>query len=432
MLALVGLLLVPSSSWLNMLPDGTAKRAFIIDCTGCHQFTGRFAYAGDRPRTPPEWQAKIEQMLSFAGASAGFPVISADRKAAPTAEWLTKNVTRPPSPEELAPSAARGRGGQGMRTGEAVVTEYDLPVARDLPHDLLIDAAGKVVITGMFTHRMWTLDPATKQFTSDSIPQAQANPRAIESGRDGKQWIALGGPQRVIGHDRRTGTWDSHVIGMYPHSIGVDSTGQIWFNGHFTKDPELIGRVDPATKAVKTWTVPKHPSAIGNWGPIPYELRVAPNGHVWMSELVGNRMVGFDPASEKFTIHQMPTTMSGPRRFDIDARGTLWIPAFGAGTLVRMDPSTGQAKEYPLPVRDASPYVARIDGRTGLVWIGTGAADAVFSFDPRTERFVTYSLPSRGALVRHLAVDSQRNAIWLAYGASPGEIPARVARLEPK
>ena len=413
-----------SSAWLNLLPDGEAKRAFIIDCTGCHQFAGRFA----RPRPAAEWQAKIEQMLSFAGASAGFPIISADREAAPTAAWLAENIKNTPAPVVLTPQPPLPAG-EGGSSGSGPITEYDMPVARDLPHDLLVDAAGKVAITGMFTHRIWTLDPATRQFTSDSIPQAMANPRAIEPGRDAQQWIALGNPQRVIGHDRRTGRWDAHVIGMYPHSIGVDSAGKIWFNGHFTKDPELIGRVDPASGEVKTWTVPKHPSAVGAWGPIPYELRVAPNGHVWMSELVGNRMVGFDPTTETFTVHRMPTTMSGPRRFDIDARGTLWIPAFGAGTLVRMDPVSGQSKEYRLPIRDASPYVARVDGRSGLVWLGTGAADAVFSFDPRSERFVTYPLPSRGALVRHLVVDSRRNTIWLAYGASPGEIPARIARL---
>ena len=186
--------------------------------------------------------------------------------------------------------------------GKSTITEYDMPVPRDLPHDLFVDAAGEVVITGMFTHRMWTLDPATKQFTSDSIPQPQANPRAVEPGRDGKQWIALGGPQRVVGHDPRTGRWESHAIGMYPHSIGVDSAGKIWFNGHFTRDPEQIGRVDPASGEVTTWTVPKHPRVAGHWGPIPYELRVAPNGHIWMSELQGNRMVGFDPATEKFTV----------------------------------------------------------------------------------------------------------------------------------
>jgi hypothetical protein len=28
-------------------------------------------------------------------------------------------------------------------------------------------------------------------------------------------------------------------------------------------------------------------------------------------------------------------------------------------------------------------------------------------------------------------IDAARNAVWLAYGASPGELPARIARLEP-
>jgi virginiamycin B lyase len=435
----------PSSAWLNLLPDGPEKRAFILDCTGCHQFRGRFAWAGDRPRTAAEWRAAIDQMLGFAGASGGFPVIAADRQAIPTAAWLAQYVTRPPSPEgrEPAPSEARGgqgvrksepegrepapseaRGGQGVRTGEATVTEYDMPVGYDLPHDLAVETSGQVVITGMFTHRLWLLDPATGTVTSDSIPLRPANPRAVELARDGARWVALGGPQRVARHDPRTG--------LYPHSIGLDTAGGAWFNGHFTRDPELIGRVDPATGAVKTWTVPKHPSVAGAWGPLPYELRVGPDGRVWLSELIGNRIVGFDPATERFTTHDLPTPVSGPRRFDIDARGTLWIPAFASGRLVRFEPAAGRFTEYDLPVRDAAPYVARVDGRTGLVWIGTGAADAVFSFDPRTERFVTYPLPSRGALVRHLVVDSGRNAIWLAYGASPGELPARVARLEPR
>lgn len=424
----------PSSAWLHLLPDGPEKRAFILDCTGCHQFRGRFAWAGDRPYTAAEWRASVEKMLRFAGATAGFPVIAADREATSTAAWLARFVTSTPSPE--------GRGGQGVRTedraeapvrtGQATITEFDMPVAFDLPHDLMLDDAGRVVITGMFSHRMWYLDPATRQFTSDSIPLPQANPRAVEAGPGGMRWIALGGPQRVTGHHPATGQWDTHVIGMYPHSIGVDSAGKVWFNGHFTRDPELIGRVDPATREVRTWTVPRHPRAVGSWGPIPYELRVAPNGWVWMSELVGNRMVGFDPATERFTVHEMPTPVSGPRRFDVDARGTLWIPAYAAGRLVRLDPASGAFREYDLPVKDAAPYVARVDARTGLVWIGTGAADAVFSFDPRTEQFVTYPLPSRGALVRHLVIDATRQAVWLAYGASPGEIPARIARLVPR
>jgi streptogramin lyase len=124
----------------------------------------------------------------------------------------------------------------------------------------------------------------------------------------------------------------------------------------------------------------------------------------------------------------MPTPHSGPRRFDVDAAGILWIPAYSANLLVRLDPSTGTFTEIPLPVKDALPYVVRVDPRDGALWLGTAAADALLRYDPGSRRFDIFPLPTAGALVRHMAVDPRNRAVWLAYGASPG-IPARVARV---
>ena len=45
----------------------------------------------------------------------------------------------------------------------------------------------------------------------------------------------------------------------------------------------------------------------------------------------------------------MPEPWSGPRRFDIDARGVLWIPAYATNELVRLDPATRQFTRFPLP-----------------------------------------------------------------------------------
>jgi virginiamycin B lyase len=140
-------------------------------------------------------------------------------------------------------------------------------------------------------------------------------------------------------------------------------------------------------------------------------------------------MIVLDPRTGATDAIAMPTPSSGPRRFDIDRDGILWIPLYGAGTLARLDPRTRQLEEIPLPIRDAAPYVARVDSATGAVWIGTGAADAVFAYDPSSRRFTTYGLPTNGALVRHLAVDSKRGDVWLAYGESPGKNPARIAKL---
>lgn len=407
-----------SSAYLALLPEGEEKRKFVLDCTGCHQLDARVAFPGGRARGHGDWEEATRRMLRYAGAGTPFPVIAADRDPAATAAWLARHLVAPPPAPAAEPEPS------------PAVTEYPFPLARDLPHDLMVDAEGKVVITGMMSHRMWTLDPATGAFSEVPIPVERANPRALDIDAEGAWWVLLGSPKKIARFDPRTGEWRSHDVGMYPHSIQKDARGRIWFNGHFTRDPELIGYLDAATGEVRTFAVPNTPELRAGAGPIPYDLRVAPDGTVWGTELHGNRIFRFDPEREAFTTYTMPTPHSGPRRVDFDAKGVLWIPEYAANRLARFDPATGQFREFPLPVPDALPYVVRVDRRRGTVWIGTGAADAILGFDPRTERFTVHRLPTRGALVRHMDVNPRTGEVWAAYGASPG-IPPKIARLRP-
>ena len=409
---------VPTSSrWLNLLPDGDTKRRFILDCTGCHQFDARMTRPAGKPRTEPEWGEAVTRMLGYAGPTTGFPVISSAQEPAAAARWLTASLgARSPGAAEAAPL--------GSIPGE--VTEFLVPGPQDLPHDVAVDASGRVVVTGMFTHAMYVLDPAAGTFSSVDIPVEKANPRALEIDGAGRWWAVLGNPGQVARYDGRS--WATFDVGMYAHSIAIDSSGSAWVNGHFTRDPEIIAQVR-ADGSVRKVELPLHP-AMGKapGGPIPYEIRAAPNGTIWMSELQGNRIVSYEPSTGVAAAYDMPSAHSGPRRFDIDSSGVLWIPAYSAGSLVRFDPRTREFREFPLPIRDALPYVVRIDHGTGTVWIGTGAADALLAFTPAGERFRMVPLPSRGALVRHLAIDPRTHDVWLAYGESPGKLTARIAR----
>jgi virginiamycin B lyase len=279
----------------------------------------------------------------------------------------------------------------------------------------------------MMTHRMYVLDPTTGVFATDSIPVPAANPRAVEVQADGTWWVLLGFPRKLARRDPR-GAWTLWDIGMYPHSLGLGADGLIWFNGHFTKDPELLAALDPRTGAVTRHEVPTPPTADGG-STIPYELRVAPDGAVWVTQLAGGRLVRFDPRSGTFRLRALPTPFSGPRRMDLDARGMAWIPEYANNRLARYDPATDELREWAVPVPDALPYVVRVDPERNVIWIGTGAADALFRFDPATERFTTFPLPTPGALVRHMDVDRSTGDVWLAYGASPSRGPARVARV---
>ncbi len=410
-----------SSDWLALLPEGEPKRQFIIDCTNCHQMDEPVTLLEGRDRTRDEWAASVRKMLGFAGATTGFPIISAGRDPEATATWLTLSLAgRRPAPRPVA-------------TATAEVTEYPMPVAEDLPHDVAVDSTGGILITGMFSHVMYRMDPGSGAMTRIELPAPRGGPRAVEVDGAGNWWVLLGGPGLMARYTPATARWDTWPMGMYPHSVALDRAGGAWFNGHFTRDPEQVGRVDPGTGRVELHAVPPHPTmAQGPGGPIPYELRAAPDGTIWGSELQGNRIFRFSPDTRRFRAWSLPTPMSAPRRFDITADGVLWIPAYAAGVLVRFDPRTERFTEIPLPLTDALPYVVRADPRREQLWIGTAGADLVFRYDLRTGAFSSYRLPSPGALVRHLAVDPANGDVWLAYGASPSRIGARIARLRPR
>jgi virginiamycin B lyase len=412
-----------SSSWLSLLPDGEEKRRFVLDCTGCHQFDARTARPGGAVRSEVDWGTAIARMLRYAGPRTGFPVISAHVDSARTASWLARSLAdRAPSPEHLPERLVE----------EVEVAEFDMPSPRDLPHDVAVQRDGRVVVTGMFSHAMHVLDPASGAIETVAIPVPNANPRALEIDSLGRWWVVLGAPRMLASRDPATGEWRTFDVGVYPHSLAVGA-GRVWYNGHFTHAPELIGSVDAESGSVTPVEMPAHPTlGAGPGGPIPYEIRVAPDGRVWMDELQGNRLLGHDPATGRTSVYEMPLAWSGPRRFDIDRGGRLWIPAYAANALVRLDPATGRFTVHELPVRDALPYVVRIDHRSGAIWVGTSAADALFRFDPAASRWRIHPLPSRGALVRHIAVDPRTGDVWLAYGASPGTLPARVARVRPR
>jgi len=411
---------LPSSAVLALLPDGEYRRRFITDCTGCHQFGMAEAFPGGRARSESEWRGIVERMVSMAGPTSSFPVISGYRDAGETAAWLAGHLASPPVGYPSSPESR----------GTVEVTEFVYPHPADLPHDVGVDRDGHVVVTGMFTHRMLRLDPATGNWQEYPIPVEGANPRALEIDGAGDWWVLLGAANRVARYRPGTGEWTSWEIGMYGHSIRLDARGRAWFNGHFTRDPELIGYVEPATGGVRTYAVPSTAATRAGAGPIPYGLRIAADGTVWGTELQGNRLFRFDPATERFATWDLPTSASGPRRPEVARDGTLWIPQYGASAIASFEPVSERFTEYRLPIPAAAPYVIR-EGADGRLWIGTGAADAVLAYFPRESRFEVYPLPTAGALIRHLDVDPRTGDVWVAYGASPGIAP-KVARLRPR
>ena len=415
----------PASALLARLPEGSEKRAFVLECTGCHQFDQRTTTVDGRLKTEREWTEAIERMLGYAGADTDFPILSPGRDAAETAAWLSRHFGPEPASTALPPVHVPELPPPAR---PVLVTEYRLPVPEDLPHDLLVDVDGRVVVTGMLTNVMNVLDPATGAVESVPIDAGGGNPRALDIDGEGNWYVALGAPRAIARRDRATGEWTAWSVGQYPHSIALDGSGRLWFNGHFSIAPERIGFVEPRTGEVETFDVPVPPTPEGG-RTIQYGLRVGPDGSVWTTELMGNRLIRYRLDTDRFEVHELPTPASGPRRPDLGADGLVWIPEYAGNRLARFDPETGTFREWELPIADALPYVVRVDRVRNRVWIGTAAADAVLWFDPAEERFSVVALPTRGAIIRHMDVDEQTGDLWVAYSASPARGPNDIARI---
>lgn len=276
---------------------------------------------------------------------------------------------------------------------------------------------------------MYILDPATSEFSLRPIPVENANPRALAIEEDGTWWILLGGPRKIAKYQPESDEWRTWDIGLYPHSIVRDDRGRIWFNGHFTKDPEQIGMLDPETGRVEYFDVPT-PSMPDGGSTIPYGLRPGPEGRLWATQLFGGRLLAFDPATERFDVFPLPEPFSGPRRPDVGRDGTVWIPEYAAGRLARFDPRTESFEEYDLPIKDSLPYVVRVDSERNWVWIATAAADVLYRFFIDEERFETYPYPTPNNIVRHMTVDERDGTLWLSYGNFPPTGP-RIVRVTP-
>lgn len=420
-----------SADWLATLPDGETKRWFVNQCAGCHLLDGRIFRVDGAPRSRESWATQTRAMMEFAGAETDFPILRPSLDSESLASWLTSHAPEaPPAPgssgdDDGAPDL------DALPFSEAYeVRVYPMPDPEEVPHDVAVDSAGRVIVTGMGSHAMYVLDPGAEAFREIPIPVEYANPRAVEIDADGDWWVVLGYPEKLARYRPDRDEWATWELGAYPHEIALDDRGRVWFNGHFTVDPEILGYLDVETGKVETFEVPYGPMPDGG-STIPYGLRVGPDGRVWMTQLFGGRLVGFDPSTEAFEAVEF-SAGAAPRRHDVDREGRIWVPEFGANRLAAHDPATGALEEHPFPIPDALPYAARADGEGG-VWVGTAAAGAIGRFDVAAATWEMIRLPLEAPLVRHLAIDPRSGAVWGSASPFPARGPAvfRVTRKDP-
>jgi streptogramin lyase len=433
----------------QLIPDDHAGSQLLKStCINCHALDVMLRRRG---ATAAQWRTYVEKQMpvrygrSFGASEAEWRVITSEleRWFGPKGQYFGPGA-EPPKPEQvrrprIAPEVAR-----------ATWYEYTMPNPRTMPHSLAVDRAGRVWVAGWdaATNAVIRFDIASEQFRSYPVPTPNAVPHTPCVSRDGRVWMALNarGTAKVAVIDPKTDRlteikWEAKQPGT--HNCQEDRDGNLWFSSLGESD-EGFYVYTPRTGQFRSYTYPlpaSYPAGskalrdTPEGEPAPavraglYDAKVDSAGNGWGVAYSMGLIVRVDPRTGETKEYVAPDTPQ-IRGVMVDSQDNVWFAAFDSHKIGKLNAKTGEFTFYQPPTPKASPYSFVEDTRRGVIWFGDLNGNNLTRFDPRTGAFVEYPFPSRNVNPRlGIGIDPQ-GRIWFTeflngrIGAlDPGDLP---------
>jgi virginiamycin B lyase len=203
--------------------------------------------------------------------------------------------------------------------------------------------------------------------------------------------------------------WVAPTLGQRARDPVQATDGSIWFAGQFGN---LVGRIDPATGAVKEFPLP--PRAL------PHTVELDATGNVWYTGNANGTLGKLDPATGAITEFKMPDpNAKDPHTAVFDGNGTLWFTLQVSNMIGRLNPATGEIKLVTAKTPGARPYGVKIDAN-GVPWVACNGSNCLVKVDPATMELTEIKLPTPGTTVRRLDIAAD-GMIWFV-NSSQGKI----------
>jgi len=426
-----------NGEWLQSFPGTKPFKEALFNCTSCHTLE-RIA----KSRYNATDMGKVVQRMSTwaQGSMPTQPQPQLGRKIGPPTAGqaalgkfistinLSEGEERPyPLKTDPRPTGKATR---------VIITEYDLPRPRAMPHDAIVDSRGFVWYGDFGAQYIGRLDPKTgkaKEFaipvTKPGAPTGNLN---IEFDRDGNIWIGAMMQGSLVKFDPKTEKFQSfgsptflnrdeaRIAMVVPGETHVD--GKVWIGG----DSEY--QVDLASGK---WTTVDYlkgqPAGAKDHGS--YGVASDSKNNFYGMEVNADYIIKVDAKSLMPTFYQTPTLNSGPRRGHFDNQDRLWFAENRGQNIGMFDPKTGKIQEWKVPTPFATPYDAVFDNST-YAWTGGMANDHVSRLNVKTGEVIDYLLPSE-TNIRRVDVDKSVAPSQLWVGNNHKATLVRVEPLEP-
>jgi virginiamycin B lyase len=158
----------------------------------------------------------------------------------------------------------------------------------------------------------------------------------------------------------------------------------------------------------------------------PHDPALAPDGALWTTEQVANKLGRLDPASGNFKEYPLKTPNSGPHGLVADKQGNIWFTAISGGYVGRLDPKTGEIAEYrPADGTRIDPHTPVID-HDGLVWFTNEETNYIGRLNPKTGKMDLKQVPTSHAVPYGIVVTKSNAAVFCEFGSN------KLAIIDPK
>jgi virginiamycin B lyase len=180
---------------------------------------------------------------------------------------------------------------------------------------------------------------------------------------------------------------------------------------HFPPSTERAPRLMPgeAEIAFKEWQVP----TLGQRSRDPVE---ASDGSIWWAGQWANLVGRIDPATGEMKEYELPAN-SMPHTVTLDHAGHVWFTGNKNGTIGRLDPVTGEVEVYEMPDPAAEdPHTAVFD-EAGILWFTLQQSNMVGRLDPATGEIKLVTMRTPGSRPYGIKIDAQ-GVPWVACNGS--------------
>jgi streptogramin lyase len=429
-----------SGEWLNSIPGSDQQKAFMGQCVGCHTLQRVLTST----HTAEEYEQVFIRMSRYSPGSQPTrpqPLLPGPRGERPAvtgaaakaaAEYLASiTLGNPDSTEYSFKVLPRPTG----KSTKVIITEYDLPRKEAMPHDVIVDADGKVWYSDFGSQFVGVMDQKTGQVKDIAIPVLK--PEQPKGGLDiefdpaGNVWLSMMYQAGITKIDRKTHEvkaygfpmdWQSpstQASMVSPQHSDVD--GKVWTNN---QEDHYGYRLDVKTGQFENMGQAKDPSGKQIRA---YGMPTDKQNNVYQLEFGGQSLGLRDAKTGQVTIYRTQANGTRPRRGRVDEQNRLWFAEYGGDAIGMFDPKTATIKEWKLPTKWSMPYDVVPTKDSSEVWTGSMLNDLVARLDVKTGQVTEYLLP-RTTNIRRVFVEETgpRPVLWV--GSNHG---ASIVKVEP-